>query len=62
MTRAKPPKESETHEAITLARLILDRPNAFADDDLAILARQLLRAIERLDQIQRALSSPDVFE
>lgn len=37
---------TERQEAIELANHILDRPNGDPDDDLAILARQLLRMIE----------------
>ena len=37
---------SEIDEAIKLANRILDRINADPDDDLAILARRLLREIE----------------
>jgi hypothetical protein len=38
---------SERADAIRLANIVLDRPNADPDDDLAMLSRQLLRAIER---------------
>lgn len=38
---------SELDEAVDLANKVLDRPNADPDDDLAILARQFLRALER---------------
>lgn len=37
----------ERQDAIKLANLVLDRVNADPDDDLAILARQFLREIER---------------
>lgn len=43
---------SEKDEAIILANKVLDRPNADPDDDLAILARQLLRALERLGEYE----------
>lgn len=39
--------ESEYYNAIALAHRVLDRPNADPDDDLAILARQFIRATER---------------
>jgi hypothetical protein len=38
---------TETEQAIILANKILDRVNADPDDDVAVLARQFLRAIER---------------
>lgn len=38
---------TELDEAIELANRTLDRINADPDDDLAILSRQFLRAIER---------------
>ncbi len=41
---------SELDEAKVLAERILDRPNADPDDDVAVLARQLLRALERADR------------
>jgi hypothetical protein len=41
---------SEKEEAIVLANKILDRPYGDPDDDLAVLARQLLRALERLGE------------
>jgi hypothetical protein len=41
---------SEKGEAIILANKILDRPYADPDDDLAVLSRQLLRALERLGE------------
>lgn len=41
------PPPSERAQAVTLATLVLDRPNADPDDDLAILSRQFLRALER---------------
>lgn len=41
---------TEEQYAPILANKILDRANADPDDDLAILARQLLRTHERLAQ------------
>lgn len=41
------PGLTELEEATVLANLVLDRPNADPDDDLAMLARQFLRARER---------------
>jgi hypothetical protein len=43
---------SEKEFAIILANKVLDRINADPDDDLAVLARQLLRALERLGEYQ----------
>lgn len=44
----------EHEEALLLAGKILDRPHADPDDDLAILARQLLRTREQLNAIWHA--------
>lgn len=41
---------TELDEALTLAHRILDRRGADPDDDLAVLARQLTRQVERLHQ------------
>ena len=38
---------NEYEEAFRLANRVLDRPSADPDDDLAMLARQFLRAVER---------------
>lgn len=38
---------TEAEQAIRLAHIVLDRRNADPDDDFAILARQLLRALDR---------------
>lgn len=38
---------SEKDRAIKLANTVLERPNADPDDDLVILSRQLLRALEQ---------------
>jgi hypothetical protein len=46
------PGMSEKEVAIILANKVLDRINADPDDDLAVLARQLLRALERLGEYQ----------
>ena len=43
---------SEKEQAIILANKVLDRPYGDPDDDLAVLARQLLRALERLGEHQ----------
>lgn len=40
---------TETEEAIALANRVLDRVNADPDDDMAILARQFLRAHEGVE-------------
>ena len=48
MASSKPPTQLEEKvAAIVLANKILDRVNADPDDDLAILARQFLRALEQ---------------
>jgi hypothetical protein len=52
------PPDRERDEAIVLANAILDRPNADPDDDLAVLARQLLRALERLGAYDQPEVSP----
>lgn len=49
--------EGERGEAIALANRMLDRINADPDDDLAVLSRQLLRAVEFRAEISRALRS-----
>ena len=41
---------TEKKHAIELANRVLDRPWGDPDDDLAVLARQLLRALERLGE------------
>jgi hypothetical protein len=43
---------TEKDEAILLANKVLDRPSGDPDDDLAVLARQFLRALERLGEYQ----------
>ena len=43
----------ERQRAIELANKILDRPSGDPDDDLAVLSRQLLRALER-EAVRRA--------
>jgi hypothetical protein len=45
--------ETEFEFAVRLANKVLDRPYGDPDDDLAVLARQFLRAVERLDPISR---------
>lgn len=40
---------TESEHAVILADKVLDRPSGDPDDDLAVLARQLLRARERLE-------------
>ncbi len=40
----------EFDDAVALANRVLDRPNADPDDDLALLARQFLRAVEARDR------------
>jgi hypothetical protein len=43
------PHRTEEEDAIILANKILDRINADPDDDLAMLARQFLRASARAE-------------
>jgi hypothetical protein len=50
---------TEKDEAIALAERVLDRPYADPDDDLAVLARQLLRALERLGEYQPSREDDD---
>jgi hypothetical protein len=52
------PPDRERDEAIVLANAILDRPDADPDDALAVLARQLLRALERLSAYDKPEVSP----
>jgi hypothetical protein len=40
----------EMKEAVNLAEKILNRPSGDPDDDLAVLSRQFLRALERLGE------------
>lgn len=47
---------NETEQAIQIANKALDRVGADPDDDLAILARQFLRARETLDKIADPLA------
>jgi hypothetical protein len=46
---------TEFRDAVVLANLVLDRHSADPDDDLAILARQFLRSIERNEKIKSFL-------
>ena len=41
--------DPERGQALILAAIILDKPNADPDSDIAVLARQLNRAQEQLD-------------
>ena len=41
---------TEHEETIALANKILERPNADPDDDLAMLSRQFLRALEEIER------------
>jgi len=43
---------TEYEDAIRLANHILDRPSGDPDDDLAVLSRQFLRALERVERIR----------
>ncbi len=51
---AAPQPGDEREQARAIANRILDRINADPDDDLAILARQFLRAEEKLLLMPRA--------
>lgn len=44
---------SERGRALIIAAAILDRPNADPDDDIAVIARQLNRAQEEIDVLER---------
>ena len=46
---------SELRDAVALANRMLDRVNADPDDDVAMLSRQFLRAIERERRLVEAL-------
>ena len=46
---------TEAEKAIKLADKILDRPTGDPDDDLAVLSRQLLRALETISKLTLAL-------
>jgi hypothetical protein len=51
---------TEYEEARLLANKVLDRFNCDPDDDLCVLARQLLRADERAAALAKALGSAKV--
>jgi hypothetical protein len=44
---------TEKEELISLANKVLDRPGGDPDDDVAVLARQFLRALERLSEYKQ---------
>lgn len=46
---------TEFEETVALANKVLDRPSADPDDDLAMLSRQFLRQVERLDHARKAV-------
>ena len=50
---------SELRHAIEIADRILDRPNADPDQDIAVLARQLLRLLETSARLLRNPDMPD---
>jgi hypothetical protein len=56
MTEADYLKMPETDYALLLANKILDRINADPDDDLAVLARQFLRAHEARDLLKEKVA------
>jgi hypothetical protein len=45
--------QSELQDPVQLANSILDRPNGDPDDDLAILARSYLRALEVIELLRK---------
>ena len=47
---------SETDDAIRLANKVLETPSRDPDDDLSMMSRQLLRAIETRDACAQALA------
>lgn len=47
----------ERDDALVLANKILERPHGDPDDDLAVLARQLLRAREQVAQLRKTLDA-----
>lgn len=52
MSSALTKSHGEIDDPVALANRVLDRPFADPDDDVAILARQFLRAHERLRSLQ----------
>lgn len=52
---------SERDDAIALANRLLDEPHADPDDDLRVLARQLIRATERTDKRRASWLDVPVF-
>lgn len=48
---------TEAQQAEAIANKVLDRPNADPDDDMAVLARQLLRTREALTICHRGLGA-----
>jgi hypothetical protein len=50
---------SELDDALALAKCLLNEPNADPDDDLRMLARQLMRARE---EIARLTATPVIFQ
>jgi hypothetical protein len=46
MTQDEEPADTEKQRAIRIANKVLDRPSGDPDDDLAVLSRQLLRALK----------------
>ena len=51
---------SEKDQAIRLANYILERPNGDPDDDLAVLSRQFLRALEHQEKRTYWSDIPDI--
>jgi len=45
---------SEKEEAIALANKVLDEPYRDPDDDLSMMSRQFLRALEAVDRLRSA--------
>ena len=51
---------TEYEETLILAHRILDRSSADPDDELAMLSRQFLRAVERVELLEKALGASAV--
>lgn len=51
-----PKTTSEIQEAIKLANKVLETPNRDPDDDLSIMSRQFLRALERIAELEKQAS------
>jgi hypothetical protein len=52
---------TEKQQAFDLANAVLDKPYEDPDSDIAVLARQFLRAREEIDAMREALERIDVI-